>query len=214
MKWPLPHRRLTYWSNVSVCPRCGMLILMWTVRPSVCLSVAGCRLSWSLCAVYHTNWVCVSRWTTPLLWSVCLSQLWRIDTDVDHLSVCLSQVAVWDSPYVQSTTRITFVFHACWCPHRSVYDDIVEWSKSAHQRATGLGHNAALQPTVVCSSSGCSSCCCSCCINVPLGWVTTQLYNQQLYVAAAVVVVAVVVVVASMCHWAGSQCSCTTNSCM
>jgi len=33
---------------------------------------------------------------------------------------------------------------------------------------------------------------------VPLGWVTTQLYNQQLYVAAAVVVVVVVVVVASM----------------
>jgi len=33
-------------------------------------------------------------------------------------------------------------------------------------------------------------------INVPLGWVTTQLYNQQLYVA--VVVVVVVVVVASM----------------
>jgi len=30
---------------------------------------------------------------------------------------------------------------------------------------------------------------------VPLGWVTTQLYNQQLYVAAAVVVVVVVVVV-------------------
>ena len=220
MKWPLPHRRLTYWSSVSVCLSVpGVAYWYWcglSVHLSVCLLQVAV---WVGPYVQSTtrNWVCVSRWTTSLLWSLCLSQLWRIDTDVDHLSVCLSQVAVWDSPHVQSTTRITFVFHACWCPHRSVYDDIIEWSKSAHQRATGLGHNAALQPTVVCSSSSCSSCCCSCscCINVPLGWVTTQLYNQQLYVAAAaVVVVVVVVVVASTCHWAGSQRSSTTNSCM
>ena len=40
-----------------VCPSYGVLILMWTI----CLSVTGCRLRQSSCAVYHANHVCVSR---------------------------------------------------------------------------------------------------------------------------------------------------------
>ena len=168
---------------LSVCPRCGILILMWTVCPSVTVC---CRLPFELvlmCSLPHGIEsvflagphrcyglsVCPSYGVLILMWTICLSVCHRLPFETVLMCslpresrLCFTLVGV---RIVQSTTTS---------------------SSEASQR-----------------------------INVPLGWVTTQLYNQQLYVAAAaVVVVVVVVVVASTCHWAGSQRSSTTNSCM
>jgi len=154
MKWPLPHRRLTYWSSVSVClsvcPRCGILILMWTVCPSVCLSVAGCHLSWSLCAVYHTEL------------SLCFS--------LDHIvaMVCLS---------------VPVMAYWYWCG-----------------------------PSVCLSVTGCRLRQSSCAV-----YHANHVCVSRLLVSASFSLRRhhrVKQVSASTCHWAGSQRSSTTNSCM
>ena len=147
---------------LSVCPRCGILILMWTVCLSVCCRlpfelVLMCSLPHGIESVFlagpHRCYglsVCPSYGVLILMWTICLSVCHRLPFETVLMCslpresrLCFTLVGV---RIVQSTTTS---------------------SSEASQR-----------------------------INVPLGWVTTQLYNQQLYVA--VVVVVVVVVVASM----------------
>ena len=154
MKWPLPHRRLTYWSSVSVCLSVPGVAYWYWCGLSVHLSVWMLQVAvWVGPYVQSTtrNWVCVSRWTTSLLWSVCLSQLWRIDTDVDHLSVCLS---VTGCRLRQSSCAVYHANHVC--VSRLLVS--ASFSLRRHRRVKQVS--------------------------------------------------------ASTCHWAGSQRSSTTNSCM
>jgi len=172
-----------------------------------------------------------------LVQCVCLSQVWHIDTDVDCSSICLSVCCRLPFELVLMCSLphgIESVFlagpHRCYglsvCPsygvlilmwticlsvcHRLPFETVLMCSLPRESRLCFTLVGVRIVQSTTTSSSEASQR-----INVPLGWVTTQLYNQQLYVAAAVVVVVVVVVVvASTCHWAGSQRSSTTNSCM
>jgi len=152
MKWPLPHRRLTYWSSVSVCLSVpGVAYWYWCgLSVHLSLSVAGCLLSWSLCAVYHTEL------------SLCFS--------LDHIvaMVCLS---------------VPVMAYWYWCG-----------------------------PSVCLSVTGCRLRQSSCAV-----YHANHVCVSRLLVSASFSLRRhrrVKQVSASTCHWAGSQRSSTTNSCM